>query len=72
MCIGEKIVGDWIAWDLIQEFLRAQGDTDERAVIIQQKLREMESRLGWGCEGIGFWIAEALQMVDEPAAAVAD
>lgn len=46
MCIGEKIVGDWIAWDLIQEFLKAQGDTDERAVIIQQKLREMEASLG--------------------------
>jgi len=24
-----------------------------------------------GCEGIGFWIAEVLQMVDEPAAAIA-
>lgn len=44
MCIGEKIVGNWLAWDLIKEFLQAQGDTDERAMVVQQKLREMDEQ----------------------------
>ncbi len=44
MCVGEKIVGHWLAWDLIQAFLAAAGDTDERAVIVQQKLQELDQR----------------------------
>jgi len=42
MCIGEQIVGPWLAWDLIQSFLTAVGDTDERALIVQEKLKEMD------------------------------
>lgn len=42
MCIGEKIVGQWLARDLIREFLQAKGDTDERAIVVQQKLKEMD------------------------------
>lgn len=44
MCIGEKIVGQWLAWDLIREFLKAVGDTDDRAMVVQQKLREMDEQ----------------------------
>ncbi len=46
MCIGEKIVGGWLAWDLIQEFLKAEGDTDEWAITVQQKLKEMDEQFG--------------------------
>lgn len=43
MCIGEKIVGDWLAVDLIRIFLDSTGDSDERAIVIQQKLAELDN-----------------------------
>lgn len=42
MCIGEKIVGNWLAWDLIQAFLSAQGDDTPWAWTVQEKLKAME------------------------------
>ncbi len=42
MCIGEKIVGEWLAEDLIKVFLSAKGDTDERTCEVLRKLEEME------------------------------
>lgn len=42
MCIGEKIVGTWLAWDLIQAFLSAKGDETEWAETVQRKLRALE------------------------------
>ncbi|MDF2675139.1 MAG: RpiB/LacA/LacB family sugar-phosphate isomerase [Clostridiales bacterium] len=42
MCIGEKIVGEWLAPDLIERFLTATGDTDERTQIVIKKLCEMD------------------------------
>lgn len=45
MCIGEKIVGEWLAIDLIKTFLAAVGDTDERAQIVAQKLAEMDTAI---------------------------
>ena len=42
MCIGEKIVGEWLAPDLIERFLIATGDTDERTQIVIRKLAEMD------------------------------
>jgi ribose 5-phosphate isomerase B len=45
MCIGEKIVGEWLAPDLIKTFLTATGDTDERTQIVIRKLAEMDGSL---------------------------
>ena len=45
MCIGNKIVGTWLAWDLIKSFLAASGNTDERAMVVQQKLGAMDGSL---------------------------
>ncbi len=42
MCIGGKIVGTWLAWDLIKAFLGAKGDETEWAMVVQQKLRALE------------------------------
>jgi ribose 5-phosphate isomerase B len=42
MCIGEKIIGEWLAYDLIERFLKATGDTDERTQIVIRKLAEMD------------------------------
>lgn len=46
MCIGEKIVGEWLAYDLLKTFFEATGDTDERAVTAVRKLAEMDGSLG--------------------------
>jgi ribose 5-phosphate isomerase B len=45
MCVGEKIVGEWLASDLIDRFLKATGDTDERTQIVIRKLAEMDGTL---------------------------
>ena len=45
MCIGEKIVGEWVAYDLLKAFFEATGDTDERAQIVVRKLAEMDGSL---------------------------
>lgn len=42
MCIGEKIVGDWLAADLIDTFLAAKGNTDDRTKEVIRKLDEMD------------------------------
>ncbi|MHB1314712.1 MAG: RpiB/LacA/LacB family sugar-phosphate isomerase [Christensenellales bacterium] len=43
MCIGEKIVGSWLASDLIDRFLvTTQGNTDERTLRIIRKLNIMD------------------------------
>lgn len=44
MCIGEKIVGEWLAPDLLKAFLEAKGDTDERTKTVIKKLDEMDQR----------------------------
>lgn len=45
MCIGEKIVGEWLARDLLEPFLNAVGDTDDRTKTIIKKLCEMDGSL---------------------------
>lgn len=42
MCIGEQIVGPWLAWDLIRTFLAAKGDVDNRTQLILEKLADMD------------------------------
>ncbi|MGI6004021.1 MAG: RpiB/LacA/LacB family sugar-phosphate isomerase [Christensenellales bacterium] len=42
MCIGEKCVGAWHAWDLIQAFLVAEGETNERVRLMIKMLGEMD------------------------------
>lgn len=45
MCIGEKIVGEWLAYDLIKVFFGAIGDTDEHTLGIIRQLGEMDGIL---------------------------
>ncbi|MHB8128403.1 MAG: RpiB/LacA/LacB family sugar-phosphate isomerase [Mobilitalea sp.] len=45
MCIGEKIVGEWLAPDLIKEFIEATGNVDERTKMVIHKLNEMDGSL---------------------------
>ena len=42
MAIGEKCVGEWLAWDLIQAFLRATPQINERRRAILTKLYDMD------------------------------
>jgi ribose 5-phosphate isomerase B len=42
MCIGEKIVGEWLAMDLLKAFLEAKGNTDDRTVQVLRLLEEMD------------------------------
>ena len=44
MCIGEKVVGEWLAKDLLKAFLEAAGDTDERTAHVIQLLAQMDQR----------------------------
>lgn len=45
MCIGEKIVGEWLAPELMKSFLEAVGDTDDRTKIVINKINEMDRSL---------------------------
>lgn len=49
MCIGEKVVGEWLAKDLLKPFLDAVGNTDERTKVVIEKLNEMDGSI---CEKI--------------------
>lgn len=42
MCIGGKIVGPWLAWDLIQAFLVARMDPSPRFRLMVDMLCEMD------------------------------
>lgn len=42
MCIGEKIVGSWLAVDLIDSFLSAEFDTSPRFKLMVDMLNEMD------------------------------
>ena len=42
MCIGEKCVGEWHAWDLVQSFLSAGGYTDDRTRLMIKMLGELD------------------------------
>ena len=44
MCIGAKIVGPWLAGDLVQSFLRAEFSTDNDFRRRVEKLRQLEER----------------------------
>lgn len=48
MCLGEKIVGEWLVKDLIKAFLGAAGDTDERTWEVIRMLNEMDGSLPQG------------------------
>jgi ribose 5-phosphate isomerase B len=45
MCIGEKIIGEWLAPELLKAFFEAAGDTDDRTKIIIEKLNKMDGSL---------------------------
>lgn len=42
MCIGEKIVGDWLAEDLVKTFLEARANQDEWTPHIIDMLNKMD------------------------------
>lgn len=42
MCIGEKIVGEWLAEDLLKAFFEAKGNTDDRTLHVIELLDEMD------------------------------
>jgi ribose 5-phosphate isomerase B len=44
MCIGAKIVGPWLASDLISSFLTAEFSTDEDCRRRVEKLHAMEAQ----------------------------
>ncbi|BCG57612.1 RpiB/LacA/LacB family sugar-phosphate isomerase [Paenibacillus sp. URB8-2] len=48
MCIGAKIVGPWLAADLVEHFLKAEFSTDEDCRRRVQKLHDMEKTLFTG------------------------
>lgn len=45
LCLGAKIVGEWLAQDLLKAFLGAHPSREERFVRRDAKLTEMETRL---------------------------
>ena len=46
MCIGAKIVGPWLARDLVQSFLQAEFSTDADFRRRVEKLRQMDEESG--------------------------
>lgn len=42
MCIGEKIVGEWLAEDLIKAFLEAKANQDEWTPAVVKMLNDMD------------------------------
>jgi ribose 5-phosphate isomerase B len=46
MCIGAKIVGAWLAVDLVRAYLAAEFSTDEDCRRRVRKLMEMERSFG--------------------------
>lgn len=42
MCIGEKIVGEWLAQDLLKAFFEAKGNKDDRTLHVIELLDEMD------------------------------
>ncbi|HLJ60748.1 MAG TPA: RpiB/LacA/LacB family sugar-phosphate isomerase [bacterium] len=50
MCIGAKIVGSWLAVDLVSTYLQARFSGDEDAARRVEKIRQME-RNGFGNTG---------------------
>lgn len=51
MCIGEKIVGQWLAPDLLKAFLEATGNTDDRTKHVIAQLDQMDQGFCAGNEG---------------------
>ena len=51
MCIGEKIVGQWLAPDLLKAFLEATGNTDDRTKHVIALLDQMDQGFCAGNEG---------------------
>lgn len=45
MCIGEKIVGEWLAPDLIRTFLQAKANQDDWTPNVVRMLSEMDQSL---------------------------
>ena len=45
MCIGEKIVGEWLAPDLIKTFLEAKPNQDDWTPEVVRQLAEMDKSL---------------------------
>ena len=45
MCIGEKIVGEWLAPDLIRTFLQAKANQDDWTPNVVRMLGEMDQSL---------------------------
>jgi ribose 5-phosphate isomerase B len=46
LCLGAKIVGDWLALDLLKTFLEARFSDEEQFRRRIAKLSEMERRMG--------------------------
>lgn len=42
MCVGEKIVGEWVVPELLEAFFNAAGDTDDRTKEVIRMLKEMD------------------------------
>ena len=42
MCIGERIVGEWLAQDLVKEFLKAKPDQNDKAAHVVHLLNVMD------------------------------
>lgn len=42
MCVGEKIVGEWVVPELLEAFFNAVGDTDDRTKEVIRMLLEMD------------------------------
>ena len=45
MCIGEKLVGEWLAPDLIRTFLQAKANQDDWTPNVVRMLGEMDQSL---------------------------
>jgi ribose 5-phosphate isomerase B len=45
MCIGAKIIGPWLAVDLVEHYLKAEFSTDEDCRRRVEKLHQMEKNL---------------------------
>lgn len=46
MCVGEKIVGEWVVPELIKAFFEAEDGQDDRALTVVRMMNEMDGSLG--------------------------